>query len=213
VNEQVIIIYTDGSSIGNPGPGGWGAVLAFSLELIANSRMERVIEIGGREDHTTNNRMELIGAIEAFKKISEFIDLYKLQATSYKLSLYTDSSYLINGITKWIHGWQKGCGRGRRRCGRGQSSGSRGRYGNRPRKGRGPSGGISAGANHQQEHHQQCGYAKDSNHTWPFYLTTAHTSPLHEHGHDDVRIAGVFGGADDAGAGRGGGFDEHVVAL
>lgn len=102
-----IIIYTDGSSIGNPGPGGWGAVIGYRLKVVGDSKEGRVIELGGRENRTTNNRMELIGAIRALEKASELLSAYKLQATSYRLSIFTDSSYLINGITKWVHGWKK----------------------------------------------------------------------------------------------------------
>ena len=83
-----IIIYTDGSSRGNPGPGGFGAII-FSEKLVK--------EIGGREDKTTNNRMEMMAAIEALKNIpSNFI-----------IEVNSDSEYLIKGITIWIKGWQK----------------------------------------------------------------------------------------------------------
>ncbi|MEK7669294.1 MAG: ribonuclease HI [Patescibacteria group bacterium] len=83
-----IIIYTDGSSRGNPGPGGFGAII-FSRE--------KVLEIGGREEQTTNNRMEMKAAIEALKIIPEnsFVELH------------ADSEYLIKGITIWIKNWQK----------------------------------------------------------------------------------------------------------
>ncbi len=86
----MILIYTDGSSIGNPGPGGWGAIIWYPEG--------RVVELGGREEHTTNNRMELTGAIEALE--------YVLSAGT-PIKIFTDSSYLVNGITKWVHGWQK----------------------------------------------------------------------------------------------------------
>ncbi|MDO8590854.1 MAG: ribonuclease H [bacterium] len=125
-----ITIFTDGSSRGNPGPGGWGAVIAFSCQLpilpeseasgykiedAADFKRHKLAvrkenfnqgdicigEIGGRESHTTNNRMELQAAIGALS----FIE--KLKAKSYQLIVYSDSSYVINGITKWVHGWQK----------------------------------------------------------------------------------------------------------
>ncbi len=96
-----IVIFTDGASRGNPGPGGWGAVIAYRNQLIAYSKKESVIELGGRETNTTNNRMELIAAIKALEYIS-----YKLKPISYKLDIYTDSSYLINGITKWVSAWR-----------------------------------------------------------------------------------------------------------
>lgn len=83
-----VIIYTDGASSGNPGPGGWGAVI---------SREDKIKEIGGGELKTTNNRMEMFAAIKALEE-TQIND---------NISLYTDSSYLINGITKWIFGWIK----------------------------------------------------------------------------------------------------------
>lgn len=86
------IIFADGSSIGNPGPGGWGVVMV---------RGKKVLELGGGEKRTTNNKMELTAAIEALRVVN------KLQVTSNKLTIHTDSSYVINGITKWIRGWEK----------------------------------------------------------------------------------------------------------
>ncbi|HIK15005.1 MAG TPA: ribonuclease HI [Leptolyngbyaceae cyanobacterium M33_DOE_097] len=85
-------IYTDGACSGNPGRGGWGVVVYFSDGSI--------YEIGGKEAQTTNNRMELQAAIAAL----EF-----LQQANQKepVELYTDSEYVKNGITKWIHGWKK----------------------------------------------------------------------------------------------------------
>jgi ribonuclease HI len=99
-----ILIFTDGSSRGNPGPGGYGAIIAVSYELQASSlgqEENKIIELGGREDNSTNNRMELTAVIEALS----YLKSLQLAAHSYKL--FSDSSYLINGITKWIHGWQK----------------------------------------------------------------------------------------------------------
>jgi ribonuclease HI len=87
----MITIFTDGSSRGNPGPGGWGAV------VVQNNK---VTELGGREDPTTNNRMELMAAINGLSAISSL-------EVSEKITLNTDSSYVINGITKWVYGWQK----------------------------------------------------------------------------------------------------------
>jgi ribonuclease HI len=83
-----IIIYSDGACSGNPGPGGWGTV------LISGDHRK---ELQGGEPLTTNNRMELLGAIsglEALKRKS-------------KVELWTDSAYVKNGITGWIHGWKK----------------------------------------------------------------------------------------------------------
>lgn len=86
-----IIIYTDGSSRGNPGPGGWGSIVATN---------ERVVELGKGDRHTTNNKMELIAAIEALLFVRDLGD-------SFQIDVRADSSYVINGITKWVFGWQK----------------------------------------------------------------------------------------------------------
>jgi len=83
-----VIIYTDGACSGNPGPGGWGAVLLWKRE-------ERRLE--GGEDNTTNNRMELTAAIEALKALK----------WPCAVDLYSDSAYLINAFTKgWINKWR-----------------------------------------------------------------------------------------------------------
>jgi ribonuclease HI len=83
-----VVIYTDGACSGNPGPGGWGAILISG---------EHRKEISGGEPATTNNRMELLAAIsalEALKKPSQ-------------VELHTDSKYVQDGIGKWIYGWKK----------------------------------------------------------------------------------------------------------
>ena len=82
------IVYTDGACSGNPGPGGWGATIKIDQETF---------EIYGGEDNTTNNRMELIAAIKALEYLNE----------SYEITLYTDSNYVKDGITKWIFNWKK----------------------------------------------------------------------------------------------------------
>lgn len=82
------MIYTDGACSGNPGPGGWGAVMYHG---------KRTKEIFGGEKETTNNRMEMTAAIEALRALPP----------GTQLTLYTDSSYLKDGLTKWIHGWKK----------------------------------------------------------------------------------------------------------
>lgn len=87
-----ITIYTDGSSRGNPGPGGWAAVVMTHDE---------VIELGGREDHTTNNRMEISGALHGLKEI----DGRKMKVGS--IEICTDSQYVQKGMTSWISGWIK----------------------------------------------------------------------------------------------------------
>jgi ribonuclease HI len=85
-----IIIFTDGSSSGNPGPGGWGVIIAMPDATVK--------ELGGKEAHTTNNKMELRAAIEA---------LHYLRNHKGNSVIHTDSSYVINGITKWAEGWSK----------------------------------------------------------------------------------------------------------
>ncbi len=84
-----IIIFTDGASKGNPGPGGWGAVLKTA---------DTVIELGGANPSTTNNRMEMEAALQALRQI---------QPAPSPVILLTDSTYMIKGITQWIHGWRK----------------------------------------------------------------------------------------------------------
>ena len=81
-------IFTDGACKGNPGPGGWGAILR-------SNGKER--ELSGGESLTTNNRMELKAAIEALKALKK----------PCHVQLWTDSNYVRDGITKWIHGWRR----------------------------------------------------------------------------------------------------------
>ena len=85
----LVEIFTDGACKGNPGPGGWGAIL--------RSADGREREISGGESPTTNNRMELTAAIEALNALKR----------PCRVELHTDSVYLRDGITKWIHGWRK----------------------------------------------------------------------------------------------------------
>lgn len=87
-NDQVVKIYTDGACSGNPGPGGWGALMVFRND-------EK--EISGGEFATTNNRMELRAAIEALNALRR----------PCKVTLSTDSTYVKNGITQWIHKWKQ----------------------------------------------------------------------------------------------------------
>jgi len=81
-------IFTDGACRGNPGPGGWAALLRSG---------ERELELSGGEKLTTNNRMELQAAIEALRALKR----------PSSVELHTDSNYVRDGITKWIHGWQR----------------------------------------------------------------------------------------------------------
>jgi ribonuclease HI len=85
--DGVIDIYTDGACSGNPGPGGWGALLRWR----GNEK-----ELNGGERETTNNRMEMMAAIQALEALKR----------SAHVRLHTDSTYLRDGITKWIHGWK-----------------------------------------------------------------------------------------------------------
>ncbi|MFH1626710.1 MAG: ribonuclease HI [bacterium] len=95
---EKIIIFSDGSSKGNPGPGGWGVIIIFD---------DKVIEFGGKENYTTNNRMELSGAINALSFLENLFKNKSIFNLEEKIILNTDSLYIINGITKWIYNWQK----------------------------------------------------------------------------------------------------------
>ena len=83
-----VTIYTDGACSGNPGPGGWGALLQFG---------EHERELKGGERNTTNNRMELTAAIAALETLNR----------TCKVHLHTDSTYLRDGMTSWIHNWKR----------------------------------------------------------------------------------------------------------
>lgn len=80
-------LYTDGACSGNPGPGGWGALLRYK-------GTEK--ELSGAEPDTTNNRMELMAAIEGLKAVKRTCDV----------TLYTDSKYVLQGVTEWMDGWK-----------------------------------------------------------------------------------------------------------
>ena len=83
-----VVIYTDGACSGNPGPGGWGAIMQYG---------DTEKELFGGDPATTNNRMELMAAIQALEALK--------RPTA--VTLYTDSKYVHDGITKWINGWQR----------------------------------------------------------------------------------------------------------
>jgi ribonuclease HI len=83
-----IKIFTDGSSRGNPGPGGWGSIVVTD---------DMVMELGGREEYTTNNRMELTAVLEGLRRTTHN-DL---------ITVYTDSSYVLKGCTLWLSTWKK----------------------------------------------------------------------------------------------------------
>jgi len=90
MSTHPIVVFTDGAAKGNPGPGGWGAIIA--------TPDGHVTELGGGAVHTTNNQMELAAPIEALRH---------LQHTAGKLALYTDSTYVIKGIREWIWAWRR----------------------------------------------------------------------------------------------------------
>jgi ribonuclease HI len=94
MSSQTIIqsIYTDGACTGNPGPGGWGVVVYFNDGSVH--------EMGDAAPHTTNNKMEMQAAIAALK-------YFRATGQSQPITLYTDSEYLINCVTKWVKGWKK----------------------------------------------------------------------------------------------------------
>jgi ribonuclease HI len=85
---KTVVIHTDGACKGNPGPGGWGALLEYD---------GRRKEIFGGEAQTTNNRMELVAVIRALEALTRAADV----------EIYTDSQYVKNGIESWIHGWKR----------------------------------------------------------------------------------------------------------
>lgn len=95
MNNKILNIYTDGSSLGNPGPGGWGVVILKNEEF----GVKNDLKLGGGDKNTTNNRMELTGAIEALK--------FVLEKNITKAIIHTDSNYVLNGITSWIINWEK----------------------------------------------------------------------------------------------------------
>ena len=101
MKEKRIVIYTDGAARGNPGPAGWGAVMIFhDGELKVEGGKLKVIEIGGRVGHATNNQMELRAAIEALKYL-------KKGKITGQIQIFADSKYVVLGITEWIHNWMK----------------------------------------------------------------------------------------------------------
>ena len=90
MSDSPIVVFADGAAKGNPGPGGWGAVIV--------TPEGHVTELGGGAAHTTNNQMELTAVTKALKR---------LRAVSGPLAVYTDSTYVIRGISQWIKGWRR----------------------------------------------------------------------------------------------------------
>lgn len=91
---NAIVVFTDGAARGNPGPGGWGSIVVSE---------KTVTELGGRENRTTNNRMELMAAIGAL----EYLSKLATNTSDLKATIYTDSSYVLKGATVWMKSWQK----------------------------------------------------------------------------------------------------------
>ena len=87
-DKKLIEVFTDGACSGNPGPGGWGAILRYG---------ETERELSGGDPATTNNRMEMMAAIAALEALKR----------SSQVKLHTDSQYVKNGITQWIHNWKR----------------------------------------------------------------------------------------------------------
>ena len=87
MSSNKLEIYTDGACLGNPGPGGWAA-------LIIDNNQEKILS--GNNEMTTNNRMELLAVIKALESINHHLEV----------TIYTDSKYVINGITSWIKKWK-----------------------------------------------------------------------------------------------------------
>ncbi len=87
-DKHIVEIYTDGACEGNPGPGGWGALLRYK---------DSEKEISGSTSHTTNNQMELLATVKALESVKKAVSIH----------LYTDSTYVKNGITLWIERWKK----------------------------------------------------------------------------------------------------------
>lgn len=87
MTKKHVKIYTDGACSGNPGPGGWGAILVYG---------DKEKELSGNEPETTNNRMELMAAIAALEQLK----------TSCQVDLYSDSNYVLKGISEWLPAWK-----------------------------------------------------------------------------------------------------------
>ncbi len=87
-HRQTVEIFTDGACKGNPGPGGYGAILRYG---------QTIKEVSGCKNKTTNNRMELLAVIEALRQLKR----------PCRVKVFTDSSYVVKGMTQWISGWKK----------------------------------------------------------------------------------------------------------
>lgn len=92
-SKKIYQIWTDGACLENPGPGAWGAYIL----RMKGPKQEKIGECSGKDPDTTNNRMEMMAAIDGLRSLEERCNV----------TIFTDSKYLINGITKWIHKWKK----------------------------------------------------------------------------------------------------------
>ena len=94
---NTFLIFSDGACRGNPGPGAWGTLIQDSSENV-------IATLSGIEFHTTNNQMELLGAIKGLSELANLLDKNKQKN---EIHIYSDSKYLVEGISKWLPGWKK----------------------------------------------------------------------------------------------------------
>ena len=99
-NPNAIVIFSDGACRGNPGPGAWGA--------IAQDHSHKILfELSQVADHTTNNKMELSGALEGMRYLIDYLQQHTRQAGEVDLHVVTDSKYLVDGMNSWVAGWKR----------------------------------------------------------------------------------------------------------
>ena len=107
MKDEKIIIYTDGAAKGNPGKAGWGAIILYphpTSPLVRGRSKEEVFEMGGGVGHATNNQMELTGPIKALKYLKNLPHRQDLWG---RIEIFSDSKYVILGITEWIFNWER----------------------------------------------------------------------------------------------------------
>lgn len=99
-NPNAVAIYSDGACRGNPGPGAWGA--------IAQDHESKILfELSQVDEYTTNNRMELSGALEGMRYMVDYLQQRSLTSRNVQLHVVTDSKYLVDGMNSWVDGWKK----------------------------------------------------------------------------------------------------------